>query len=153
VYIFTEAGSDLAGGLGDLALTHGDLDSTQLMYRMCCLFDSLRGTELNNTLFQEAVNTLLVHAKMLPFLAMGFQAVHGKQKALPLPQQQKPAGQQLGSKHQQQHHNHHHQRQQQRKEDQGQGGHQQHGARPDVPPCGGGCIKAQASSSGPPGGG
>jgi hypothetical protein len=74
VHILSVNGGDLAGWLGDLA-PKGDLDSAQLFYRMCCLFEtpSSWASLLVDTRLEGMLSMNTVHAKLLPLLALAYQ--------------------------------------------------------------------------------
>jgi hypothetical protein len=74
ILLFRVVGGDLAGWLGDLA-PRGDLDSTQLLYRLCCISDSAAKVSFySKNLEIAAKDVTVVHAKLLPLLALVYQA-------------------------------------------------------------------------------
>jgi hypothetical protein len=64
-------GGDLAGWLGDLA-PRGDLDSTQLLYRMCCLFGGLSDMHVRQEEKVEGAWLLAnsLHKHLTPLIAL-----------------------------------------------------------------------------------
>jgi hypothetical protein len=72
---------DLAGWLGDLAPAYGGLDSTHLLYRMCCLY----ACTSRMLPVHPVIGSILGHLEfrsshLIPFLAMVFQVAPAAQQ-------------------------------------------------------------------------
>jgi hypothetical protein len=80
VRLFAVVDGDLAGWLGELA-PRGDLNSTQLLYRMCCLYKPpehkllVLPSSATLDIEGEADNMYILHTRLIPLLMLAYQTV------------------------------------------------------------------------------